>query len=696
MNQLKHVVSLSILILGAFAFPGITTQAQTTSFTYQGKLTDNNIAATGTYQMQFSLFDALADGNQIGATQTNAAITVTNGIFTVDLEFGAAAFTGATRFLQISVFSTPTNAFVELSPRQQITSAPYAVRALNAGAADNASNLGGTAANQFVVTTDPRMSDARPPTGGSDLYIRNGTFQPTADISIGGDITAKVFDSNFGYYLGGGAVLTTPGTNNLFVGLGAGAGTSTGGNNSFVGMGTGQATSTGNFNSFFGRSAGSTNTTGSNNTLVGSNANVGSGNLSFATAIGSNAIVTTSSTILLGRSLGQDTVQVPGILNVANQYNLGGSRVLSVAGTDNLFVGEGAGAAITTGSANAFAGRSAGLITTSGSNNSLFGRSAGQSNTTGFDNSFFGRSAGLLNTTGNNNSFFGRSTGQANTIGTFNSFFGSLTGDSNTSGNNNTFVGSAAGSANTSGNSNTFVGLQAGEGSTTGDHNSFFGVNAGNTNTIGSSNTYIGYNAKGAASVTNSTAIGANAFASGSNQVVLGTASSFVVVPGGVLVDGDARIGGILSIQELAPSGFNPVCFTFSQLIGSCSSSLRYKTNIAPFYSGLSLVNRLRPITFDWKEGGMHDLGLGAEDVAAVEPLLVTYNKNGLVEGVKYDRIGVVLLNAVKEQQQIITAQQERVEQQEQRLEAQQREIEALKTQFSKLRPVASRRSRRK
>ena len=47
----------------------------------------------------------------------------------------------------------------------------------------------------------------------------------------------------------------------------------------------------------------------------------------------------------------------------------------------------------------------------------------------------------------------------------------------------------------------------------------------------------------------------------------------------------------------------------------------------------------------------MRDLGLGAEDVAAAEPLLVTYNENGEVEGVKYDRVAVVLLNAVKEQQ---------------------------------------------
>jgi hypothetical protein len=92
---------------------------------------------------------------------------------------------------------------------------------------------------------------------------------------------------------------------------------------------------------------------------------------------------------------------------------------------------------------------------------------------------------------------------------------------------------------------------------------------------------------------------------------------------------------------------------------------LRYKTNIAPFNFGLNLVNKLKPITFDWKEGGMADLGLGAEDVAAIEPLLVNYNKDGQVEGVKYDRIGVVLLNAVKEQQQQIQTQQKQINEQQ-------------------------------
>ena len=639
-NFRKTFSSIALISLILFGGALISASAQTASFNYQGKLTDNLVAANGTYQMQFGLFDASSGGNQLGATQTNA-VTVTNGVFTVSLGFGATAFDCTDRFLQISVFSTSANAFVALTPRQQITSAPYAIKSLNAAkaeTADNALNLGGTPANQFVLTNDLRMTDSRDPKPGSDFYIRNNGGLQAADIYISGLMSANGFDSNFGYSIGGGSVLTAPGTNNIFVGLGAGAGTTTGGSNSFVGMGTGQANITGSFNSFFGRSAGLANTTGNNNSLVGSNTNVGSGNLSFATAIGANSVVATSNTIVLGRTGGQDTVQIPGLLNVSNQYNLGGSRVLSTAGTDNLFVGESTGAANTTGNSNTFAGRS-----------------AGQLNTTGFDNSFFGRSAGVSNTTGDNNSFFGRSTGAANTIGTFNSFFGSLAGDTNTSGNNNTFIGAAAGSANTSGNSNTFVGLQAGEGNTTGSQNAFLGNNSGNTNTTGSLNTYIGFNAKGSAGITNATAIGANAFANLSNQIVLGTDTNIVLVPGGLSINS-------LRISTLASSGNVAVCRNALNDLATCSSSVRYKTNISAFNSGLSLINRLRPVSFNWKADGMKDFGLVAEEVADADELLIIRNEKDEIEGVKYDRIGVVLINAVKEQQAQINSLNRQIE----------------------------------
>jgi len=75
----------------------------------------------------------------------------------------------------------------------------------------------------------------------------------------------------------------------------------------------------------------------------------------------------------------------------------------------------------------------------------------------------------------------------------------------------------------------------------------------------------------------------------------------------------------------------------------------------------------------------MRDVGFGAEDVEKVDPLLVTYNK-GQVEGVKYDRISVVLVNAVREQQVQIEKQQQQLTRQQTQLEQQRLQIENLKT----------------
>ena len=73
-------------------------RAQTTAFTYQGRLNDSATPANGSYDLQFTLFDD--GGTQIGTTQTLEDVTVANGVFTVQLDFGAAAFTGANRVLK--------------------------------------------------------------------------------------------------------------------------------------------------------------------------------------------------------------------------------------------------------------------------------------------------------------------------------------------------------------------------------------------------------------------------------------------------------------------------------------------------------------------------------------------------------------------------------------------------------------------
>ena len=276
-----------------------------------------------------------------------------------------------------------------------------------------------------------------------------------------------------------------------------------------------------------------------------------------------------------------------GVVNATTQYNIGGFRVLSNAGTGNLFAGMNAG------------------LNTTGSSNSFVGAGAGQSNLGGFSNSFFGRDAGLVNTTGgNNNSFFGAGAGNANMGG------------------GNTFVGRAAGHKNVFGSSNTIIGDNADVG-----------------------NAFLQF----------ATAIGAQAVVTTSDTIVLGRVSGSVLAPGSLTV------AGYLTISNLGAVGSTNLCRNAINQISTCSSSLRYKTNLAPYRNGLAIISQLKPITFDWKQGGMHDLGFGAEDVAKIDPLLVTRNDKGEVEGVKYDRLSVVFVNAFKEQQAQIEAQQKQI-----------------------------------
>ena len=104
---------------------------------------------------------------------------------------------------------------------------------------------------------------------------------------------------------------------------------------------------------------------------------------------------------------------------------------------------------------------------------------------------------------------------------------------------------------------------------------------------------------------------------------------------------------------------------------------------MSKFSSGLNLIRQLRPVSFNWKTDGKRDMGLVAEEVAEVEPFYTTKNEQGEVEGVKYDRVGVVLVNAVQEQQTQIEALEKQIEKQNDLIEKQKAEIESLKSKSS-------------
>ena len=201
-----------MVVLSAGAILG-----QTTSFTYQGRLTDGGTPANGNYDLQFALFDAADGSNQIGQTKTVSSVPVSGGVFTVTLDFGGNSFTGANRFLEISARPSGAASFILLTPRQPITTTPYALRSVtasNAEMANNATQLGGVAANQYVKTDDARLSDARDPKAGNSSYVQNSTsrqaatnFNISGNGTAGGVLSASVVNADSNYNLGGLSVL---------------------------------------------------------------------------------------------------------------------------------------------------------------------------------------------------------------------------------------------------------------------------------------------------------------------------------------------------------------------------------------------------------------------------------------------------------------------------------------------------------
>jgi hypothetical protein len=608
------MLALLAILLGAGAVC-----SQTPSFTYQGRLNDGGNPANGNYDLRFSLFDSLNNGTQIGSTQTIPAVTVSGGVFTVQLDFGAGAFPGASRWLETGVRLSGAPAFTSLTPRQQITSTPYALRSLNASSAD-------------TVTVNGVPS-------GSGNYVQNSLAQQaSANFNIsgngfaGGVLSANAINTTTGYNLAGIRILSNAGTQNLFAGIGAG-----------------QANTVGSNNAFFGFNAGAANTGDPNN------GNMGIGNAFFGA--------------------------------LAGEANKAGR---------NAFFGTGAGQANTTGASNAFFGYQAGILN-NGGNNSYFGFQAGRFNYSGAQNSFFGEQAGFSNQTGNYNSYFGETAGYSNTTGSFNTMIGRLAdvGANNLSNataiganarvdqNNSLVLGSIFGINGATSSVNVGIGTTTPQAALDLIGAAVFrpaGLGSPRATSLGSPNAETGMSIHGPTNradvrfdgstlklvaalgvvppaatngiaITTAGNVGIGTTNPGMKLAVVGDAT----VSGSLTASGAGEFGGTLKVNVIE-SGFGEgmihLCRNAALKIATCSSSsLRYKEQVVPFRTGLDVIRKLRPISFTWKADGTRDVGLGAEDVAQVAPLLVTHNDRGEIEGVKYDHLNVVLINAIKQQQ---------------------------------------------
>jgi hypothetical protein len=375
----------------------------------------------------------------------------------------------------------------------------------------------------------------------------------------------------------------------------------------------------------------------------------------------------------------------------------------NIPGSNN---GEGIGVLIsrTTGVWNTGTGFEALNHLTVGNQNTATGLRALSSNTNGGFNTATGVYSLFSNTSGFFNSATGGYSLAHNTIGDNNTANGYGALYKNTIGQNNTANGFAALYNNTSGLYNTATGYQALLNNTEGGLNVADGDGALYTNTNGIRNTAIGAGALGNSFADDNTAIG---FLAGLNITGIGN----VCIGQGV--EGDAGVDfttWIRNVYDSVASG-RAVYVNSDNKIGTLASSRRYKDEIKPMAKASEAILSLRPVSFRYKKEvdstRCLSFGLIAEEVAQVDPDLVTLDRNGKPETVRYEAINAMLLNeflkehrkveqlkSAQEKQQAMIAQQQKdfqvttAEQKkdfESKIARQQKQIEALTTGLQKV-----------
>ncbi len=191
----KYLSFVAVILLAAFA-----ASAQTTAFSYQGRLTDTGILGNGSFQMRFRLFDAASGGTPQGNELINVPVTVTQGNFSLKLDFGASVFTGADRWIEVAVRRNAGESYTTLDPRDKIVSSPYSLRTLSAAQADDAQKLGGVNAGEYVTASN----------AAGNSFIKNQTTQQAAsNFNVSGAGTVGTLNANGAVNLAGIAAPAT-------------------------------------------------------------------------------------------------------------------------------------------------------------------------------------------------------------------------------------------------------------------------------------------------------------------------------------------------------------------------------------------------------------------------------------------------------------------------------------------------------
>ncbi len=294
--------------------------------------------------------------------------------------------------------------------------------------------------------------------------------------------------------------------------------------------------------------------------------------------------------------------------------------------------------------------------------NTAEGQKALFSLTTGTANTALGSFSLLSNTDGSFNTAVGAGTllfnvgDQTTGKGTQNTALGGAALLFNTTGSNNTATGLQALYSNASGNANTAIGAQALYSNTTGGTNTAIGLQTLFSNTIGLDNTAIGFGALlNTSSGNDNTALGVVAglnVATASNVICIGAA--------GADVSNSCYIGNIAG--QIVGLGGSTCYVDNDGKLGVFLSARRFKTDIADMDNASAGLLALRPVTFHYKpeldKTGIPQFGLVAEEVAKVNPDLVTHDAKGEISTVRYEAVNVMLLNEFLKEHRKVEKQQ--------------------------------------
>jgi hypothetical protein len=466
------------------------------------------------------------------------------------------------------------------------------------------------------------------PTGaiGDTLWSRvapTGIYYNGGKVGIGTAIPSTTLDVN-----GNGRFATDISVNTISVGRGGGN-IST---NTVFGVSSLQKNTTGYNNTAIGYQSLLNNTTGYNNTSVGYQS------LLYTTTGANNIAIGCES---LANNSG-------GINNIAFGYqssinNIGSSNI--AMGYQSLYSNS---------SSNIVAlGNQSLYRNTTGVNNIAIGFVSLTNNTIGINNIGIGNESLRNNITSSNNIAFGYKS-LTNNIGSSNIAIGSESLLSNTA-NYNIGIGEVSLQLNTTGQQNIGIGYGSLQYNTTGSSNVALGVNSGVNNISGNSNTFVGANAglNSTTQYSNSTAIGYNSKITNSNQIVLGTTTENVFIPGRYL-----KIGGTYnpaSGNALDVSGNGIFTGTVTAASFNPPSDYRIKENVQVLDENY-IVDELTPVTYKNIKTNKQDIGLIAHELQEVFPDLVNGIKDGEeLQTVNYMGLIPILIKEIKELKQRVS-----------------------------------------